>query len=278
LHDKDIIHIFEAESDFNFLDRSGISQVVSDIDYSNGKALELGSTQDVASARFEILKDGKYNLAVYGKGTITVYIDGITSRTINLVEGIPNIESLELNSGNHFIEIAQAAYGTDFSYLDSISIDLIKNDDNDGNSQSFSSLEQQQQQQPIEEPIITYQKIDPTTYEVTVKAESSSSPFMLAFAEAYDERWTAEVQETSDGVKKTYKPIPLYGTINGFWIDTQGLREGGEYIIHIKYAPQEMFYIGAWISGLSYAGVIVYLIRTHLLKFPLNVIIHHKQH
>jgi hypothetical protein len=124
-------------------------------------------------------------------------------------------------------------------------------------------------QQAGEEAIIKYQKIDPTTYEVNVKAESS--PFMLAFAEAYDERWTAEVEEiSSTDTKKIYKPLPLYGAINGFWIDTEGLREGGEYVIHIKYAPQELFYMGAWISGLSYAGVIVYLVRAHLLKFPLN--------
>jgi hypothetical protein len=145
---------------------------------------------------------------------------------------------------------------------------LIKNDDdNDRNSQSSSSLVQQQQ--PIEGSILTYEKIDPTSYEVTVKADSSSSPFMLAFAEAYDERWTAEVEENSDGVKKTYKPLPLYGTINGFNIDTEGL-QGGEYIIHIKYAPQEMFYIGAGISAVSFALVIVYLIRAHHPIFPLG--------
>jgi hypothetical protein len=262
LHDKDIIHIFEAESDFNFLDITGQSRVVSDIDYSNSKALELGSTQDIASARFEILKNGKYNLAIYGSGTITVYIDGMTSRTINLVEGVPHIESLELKPGNHLIEITQAAYGTDFSYLDSMFISSIKTPENGSGQPSVT-------QQAGEEAIIKYQKIDPTTYEVNVKAESS--PFMLAFAEAYDERWTAEVEEiSSTDTKKIYKPLPLYGAINGFWIDTEGLREGGEYVIHIKYAPQELFYMGAWISGLSYAGVIVYLVRAHLLKFPLN--------
>jgi hypothetical protein len=103
---------------------------------------------------------------------------------------------------------------------------------------------------------------------------------MLAFAEAYDEGWTAEVEEISstDTQKKIYKPLPLYGAINGFFIDTEGLREGGgEYLIHIKYAPQELLYIGAWISGFSYAGVFVYLIRAHLLNLPQNRIIHDKK-
>ena len=264
LHDKDIIHIFEAESDFNFLDITGQSRVVSDIDYSNSKALELGSTQDIASARFEILKNGKYNMAIYGSGTITVYIDGMTSRTINLVEGVPHIESLELKPGNHLIEITQAAYGTDFSYLDSMFISSIKTPENGSGQPSVT-------QQAGEEAIIKYQKIDPTTYEVNVKAESSSSPFMLAFAEAYDERWTAEVQEiSSTDTKKISKPLPLYGTINGFFIDTEGLREGGEYGIHIKYAPQEMFYIAAAISAVSFALVTVYLILAHHPIFPLG--------
>ena len=254
LRDKEIIHVFEAESDFNF-DESA-TRVVRDIgNYSNGKALEL-STQDLASTKFEILKEGKYNLSIYGKGTITLNIDGIIRRTINLVEGGgAHIEPIALNSGNHYIEIAPAN-GTNLSYLDSISIDLIKSDDDEGQS----SLLEQHGGQQSEKTIIRYHKIDPTNYEVSVKAES---PFMLAFAEAYDERWTAEVEEISTGIKKTYKPLPLYGTINGFRIDTEG-----EYVVHIKYTPQETFYAGAWISAISYAFVIVYLIRPHHLIFP----------
>jgi hypothetical protein len=254
LRDKDILYIFEGESDFN-IDGTP-SRVVDDIgNYSNGKALEL-RTQDIASTKFEILKDGNYNLAIYGQGTITVDIDGVTRRTINLVESDgAHSEPIALNSGNHSIEIASAS-STNFSYLDSISIGLIKNDD--GQS---SSLEQREEQ-PREEAIIRYHKIDPTSYEVSVKAES---PFMLAFAEAYDERWTAEVEETSTGIKKIYKPLPLYGVINGFKIDTEG-----EYVVHIKYTPQETFYVGAWISAVSFAFVIVYLIRGHHLIFRRN--------
>jgi hypothetical protein len=245
LHDKEIIYVFEAESDFNFDETA--SRVVHDIDnYSNGKALEL-NTQDIASTRFEILEDGKYNLAIYGEGTITIDIDGAIRRTINLVEGsAAHIEPIALNSGNHHLEIVPAN-GTNFSYLDSISMGL----NDDGQSSSL----QQQEEQPGKEAVIRYHKIDPTNYDVSIKAES---PFMLAFAEAYDERWTAEVESTSTGIKKIYKPLPLYGAINGFRIDTEG-----EYIVHIKYAPQETFYVGAWISTVSYAFVIVYLIRPH---------------
>jgi hypothetical protein len=246
LVDKDIIHIFEAESDFNSNART--SSVVHDIDYSNGRAIEL-RTGEVLSTRFEILKDGNYHLAIYGEGTITVYIDGVTSHTINLVDGVAHNETVSFDSGNHYIEITSTD-SMNSSYLDSLSIASIRTDDNQ------SSLVQEQH--PGEEAIIRYNKIDPTSYEVSVEAES---PFMLAFAEGYDERWTAEVEETSTGIKKIYKPLPLYGAINGFMIDA----EEGEYVVHIKYAPQEIFSVSAGISAASYAFVIVYLIRGHLI-------------
>ncbi len=245
LTNKDIIHVFEAESDLNF---GGTAAVVQDIDYSNGKAVELRG-QDIASTGFEILKEGNYDLAIYGEGTITVYIDGLKIRTTSLVGGIAHTEPVSFNSGDHHIDIVSANdTSSSLPRLDSVLIGSNRID----NGQSSTV-----QQQPAEEPITNYQKIDPTNYEVSVKAQS---PFMLAFAEAYDERWIAEVK-TPSGVK-SYKPLPLYGSINGFMIDMVG-----DYVIHIKYAPQEIFYIGASISAVSYAFIIGYLLRVHRLIF-----------
>jgi hypothetical protein len=245
LVNKDIIHVFEAESDLNF---GGSAAVVQDIDYSNGKAVELRA-QDIASTGFEILKEGNYDITIYGQGTITLYIDGTKISTANLVDGIAHTEPVSLNSGDHSIDIVSANNtSSSLPRLDSVLMGSNRTD----NGQSSTI-----QQQPAEEPIINYQKIDPTNYEVTVKAQL---PFMLAFAEAYDERWTAEVK-TSNGVK-SYKPLPLYGAINGFMIDTVG-----DYVIHIKYAPQEIFYIGASISAVSYAFIIGYLLCAHHLIF-----------
>lgn len=245
LVNKDIIHVFEAESDLNF---GGTAAVIQDIDYSNGKAVELRG-QDIASTGFEILREGNYDIAIYGEGTITVYIDGAKIRTTNLVDGIAHTEPVSFNSGDHFIDIVSANdTSSSLPRLDSVLIASNRTDNG-----QLSTM----QQQPAEEPIINYQKIDPTNYEVTVKAQS---PFMLAFAEAYDERWIAEVK-TPNGVK-SYKPLPLYGAINGFMIDTVG-----DYVVHVKYAPQEIFYIGASISAVSYAFIIGYLLRAHHLIF-----------
>jgi hypothetical protein len=252
LLDKDIIYIFEAESDFNS-DGGSSSVVLDNMNYSNGRALEF-SNQALWS-EFEILKDDNYNLTIYGKGTVRLAIDGVMMGTISLAEASgTHIEPIALNSGNHSIEIVPTTSPTR-SYLDSILIHSIKAQDG-GDVGGESPLVQESRK----DPIIRYHKIDPTNYEVTVKAES---PFMLAFAEAYDQRWTAEVEERSTGTTKIYKPLPLYGAINGFEIDTEG-----EYVINIKYAPQEIFYVGAWISAVSYALVIVYLVRPNNLIFP----------
>jgi uncharacterized membrane protein len=252
LLDKDIIHIFEAESDFNFDEGSSLA-VIRSMNYSNGRALELSN--QVLSSEFEILKDGNYNLTIYGKGRVRLAIDGIMMGTISLAEASgTHIEPIALNSGNHSIEIAPITSLTR-SYLDSIFMHWIKAQDG-GDVGGQSRLVQKSG----EDPIIRYHKISPTNYELTVKAES---PFMLAFAEAYDERWTAEVEERSTGTKKIYKPLPLYGAINGFEIDTEG-----EHVINIKYAPQEIFYVSAWISAVSYALVIVYLVRANNQIFP----------
>ena len=240
--DKNVVHILEPESDFIF--DAASSRVVRDIEYSNGKALELNS-EDIASSRFEILKDGNYDLTLYGEGNVTIDIDGKIRRGLSFVDGVSHIEALSFGPGYHDIEITPSD-GTNFSRLDSMHVGSRINDDINS---LFAPAEPS-----AEEPLIQYNKIDPTSYQLTVKAES---PFMLAFADAYDERWRAEVI-TSDGIRKLYKPLPLYGAINGFMIDTVG-----DYVISIKYAPQEIFYLGAAISTVAYALIVVYIIRAH---------------
>lgn len=98
--------------------------------------------------------------------------------------------------------------------------------------------------------VINYTKIDPTKYEVKVKA---SKPFMLSFAEAYDPLWEARVCKDDEKVE-VVKSIPLYSVINGFWID-----ETGDLEIEIRYKPQEWFELGLWISGITFIFCIGFL-------------------
>ena len=101
---------------------------------------------------------------------------------------------------------------------------------------------------PKENPakIITYEKIDPTKYIITI---NSTSPFMLSFAELYDPLWAAYVDGTE------YQPVPLYSVINGFWINKTGDLE-----IVIKYKPQDWFETGSLISITTLIGCMGYLL------------------
>ena len=99
---------------------------------------------------------------------------------------------------------------------------------------------------------LNYTKINPTLYKVQV---NSTEPFMLSFAESYDPLWEARVYKNGKLVEKS-KPVPLYGVINGFWINTTG--ENLEIVI--RYTPQDYFEIGLIISGTTLAACIAYLI------------------
>jgi len=107
---------------------------------------------------------------------------------------------------------------------------------------------------PKENPaeIISYQKINPTKYVVKVNA---TRPFMLSFAESYDPLWVAYV----NGEK--IQSIPLYGVINGFWINQTGLLE-----ITIEYEPQRWFYYGLVVSLLTFTGCVLYLVKEPLYR------------
>jgi hypothetical protein len=96
-----------------------------------------------------------------------------------------------------------------------------------------------------------YSKINPTLWKVQVNA---TKPFMLSFAESYDPLWEARVYKDGKLVEKV-KPIPLYGVINGFWINTTG----DNLEIVIRYTPQDWFEIGLVISGLTFASSLFYL-------------------
>jgi hypothetical protein len=100
--------------------------------------------------------------------------------------------------------------------------------------------------------IYSYKMVNPTFWKVQI---NSTEPFMLSFAESYDPLWEARVYKNGKLVEKS-KPVPLYGVINGFWINTTG--ENLEIVI--RYKPQDYFEIGLIISGTTLAACIAYLI------------------
>ncbi|MEM2335688.1 MAG: hypothetical protein QXZ64_05100, partial [Candidatus Bathyarchaeia archaeon] len=91
-----------------------------------------------------------------------------------------------------------------------------------------------------------------TRYIVKVNA---TEPFMLSFAESYDPLWFAYVNG------ERIQSIPLYGVINGFWINQTGLLE-----ISIEYEPQKWFYMGSIISVSTLIACITYLVYDWIKK------------
>ena len=72
---------------------------------------------------------------------------------------------------------------------------------------------------------ISYDQIDPTRYRVRVRAER---PFLLALAETYDPLWVAS------GPDFKVSSVPLYGVVNGFF-----LNRTGAYEIIVEYQAQQ---------------------------------------
>ena len=96
-----------------------------------------------------------------------------------------------------------------------------------------------------------YSKINPTLWKVQVNA---SKPFMLSFAESHDPLWEARIYKDGKLIEKV-RSVPLYGVINGFWIN-----ETGNLDVVIRYTPQDWFEIGLVISAATFVACVGYLI------------------
>jgi len=92
---------------------------------------------------------------------------------------------------------------------------------------------------------LTYQKTNPTLWKVE---SNSQEPFILSFNENYDSLWSAYV----NGERIT--SFPLYGMVNGFWINRTGQLE-----ITIEYEPQRWFFYGSIISATTFLACITHL-------------------
>src|SRR2546425_597858 len=93
---------------------------------------------------------------------------------------------------------------------------------------------------------LDFVKINPTKYQVNIV--NNGGPFVLSFAQAYEKGWIASYEN------KEIKSIPLFGMINGFYVD-----KAGTFTLAIEYRPQEFFWIGASISIIAIAGIALYL-------------------
>jgi hypothetical protein len=239
LQDKRIIYILEAETDLYYQNATISNKYYGNA--SNGQVLQLNQESKVYG-EIEIIKPGNYTIAIRAKGNLTIKIDEkeykISSPQLNWTY----IRPIHLERGKHKIEITNLKDQP--SELDVVWLYSIQNKD--------ENLEDILASKEIPAEIISYRKIDPTKYVVKVNA---TRPFMLSFAESYDPLWVAYV----NGEK--IQSIPLYGVINGFWINQTGLLE-----ITIEYEPQKWFHYGLAISLLTLTGCILYLAKEPLYR------------
>lgn len=204
------LHVFEAESGF-----SGRMLMVKDRDSSGGAyAQAIALERDIT-----VLKGGTYDLDAKADGDITIDISGRAFNISRNGSGFGNAGSIYLGEGEHPLRISS----TNSTAIDAVWV-------------YESGLFDEGAPASIE----GYERLGQTGWHVRLNA---TRPFLLGFAETYAPGWVARLGN------ETIRPVKLYGTMNGYWIDRTGVID-----IELRYAPQDLFDIGLVLSALTFAG------------------------
>ncbi|HSD98639.1 MAG TPA: hypothetical protein VLB73_02995 [Patescibacteria group bacterium] len=101
--------------------------------------------------------------------------------------------------------------------------------------------------QPDNDVLTKIKKINPTEYEVTV--QHANNPYLLSFLESYSPEWKLYDKNN----KEIFAPhVIVSGYANGWYIsDTK------EDIFYIRFATQNLFVVGAWVSCVSFLTTII---------------------
>jgi hypothetical protein len=107
--------------------------------------------------------------------------------------------------------------------------------------------------------ISDYKKINPTKYVIGIK--NATKPFLMSFAESYDPLWRAysAADTVNNASNFMTNSIPLYSTINGFYIN-----KTGDYTLNIEYEPQVWFVQGGIISVITMIAISILYIIGHI--------------
>jgi hypothetical protein len=185
-------------------------------------------------------------------------------------ENLKVIEGIELVSEYNYTSLWENKYFASHIYATSNAIQLnggfkeivnvIENDDFvPGKSVLFLSEQLNQQEYPLinnvarvnpsVNPRIEFRKINPTKYVVYVNA---SEPFFLVFSESYHPQWKAYIGKVRWFEALYKKPISEEKHVlgNGY-ANTWYIDKTGEYEITLYFLPQNLFYVGLIISGMS---------------------------
>lgn len=100
-------------------------------------------------------------------------------------------------------------------------------------------------------PQITFEKINPTFYKVSIK--DAVSPFILSFGQGFDEGWKLEAEDKKISRSRHFK---INGYANSWLIEKEG-----DYTLFVRYAPQNIFYIGSIVSLITLFSFVLLLRR-----------------
>jgi len=230
LQDKRIIYILEAESDLHHENTTTSNKYGGEA--SNGQILILNQTSAIWQ-NVTIAKTDNYRLAIRSKGPLQIQIDNQTYTTNSTTLNWNHLNTTNLNKGDYKIQITTP---------NNAELDVIWLYSTQNPNETLQDVFRTKQKAA---EITNYTKIGPTKYTVNINA---TQPFMLSFAEAYDPLWACYV----NGEKVS--SIPLYGVINGFWVN-----QTGQLDIIIEYEPQKWFDYGLIISVTTFLACLTYL-------------------
>ncbi len=233
LQNKTIIYILEGEYDLYYKN----AKIVKNTEASNGRVLKF-EKNGKAWQEIEIIKPDYYRLALKGKGNFEIKIGNYTFKINSKTLNFTYTPLFYLPKGNYILQIS-AEKG---SILDVVWLYSTKEN---------KTIEQLFEVKEKPANITKFEKINPTLWKVYVNA---TKPFLLTFAESYDPLWEARVYKDGKLVERV-KSIPVYGVINGFWIN-----ETGNLTIILRYTPQDWFELGLKISGITFLVLLIYLI------------------
>jgi len=142
-------------------------------------------------------------------------------------------------------------------------------------------------------PTVNFEKVNPTKY--VVKIENATCPFFLVLSESYNPQWKAytedklitnkdvKANEANHGMSFTpndifywfVKPLPdenhlmANGYANAWYIDPKTIDGDGNgcFTITLYFLPQNIFYMGLYISGATFVGCIAYLFKDRVKVF-----------
>jgi len=223
LQSKDLLYVFEAESDM-FRENCSVLNGYG-VEASNGVVVEFTSGSRVFRS-IELACSGNYTFLVKGLGNMLFRVDGSYCECeVDLKEfGWGFFGPVSLSSGKHEIEVSSLS-GNTRAELDVLW--LLKSNENYG-------FWDEPTLDAVRPRILSVKEIDPTKYVVEIDVDE---PFMLCFSDVYDPTWTASFNG------RTVESVRLFGVVNGFWIDADD-----EVVVTIEFQPQRWFYIGLTIS------------------------------